>query len=108
MKNEKSPDRSEPVQGGVLGGHIKDNQKLSKRQKKVYDLLRTGKHSVTDITIKLGYSDPRGHIRNLKAKGINIKDEWIIKDDVRYKLYWIPGPEQSNFVELFEKAYQNH
>lgn len=82
----------------------------------MYDLLCTGKYSVTDITIKLGYSDPRSYIRNLRNKGIALNDEWIDKGEVRYKVYWIaplkptvnkaqPIGEsiQQNFKDLFSK-----
>lgn len=96
----------------------KDRIKLSKRQKKVYELLLTGKYSVTDITIALGYGDPRSYIRDLRAKGVNIQDRWIEGEDTRYKVYWIPQSspgakrvgeimEQSNFLGLFPKQF-NH
>ena len=68
---------------------------LSKRQKKVFDLLCTGKHSATDITIKLGYCDPRSYIRYLKEKAINVYDEWIEKGEVRYKVWWIESDKRS-------------
>lgn len=88
---------------------------LSKRQRKVYDLLCTGKHSATDITIKLGYSDPRSYIRTIRSKGITLKDEWIDRGDVRYKVYWIAPtmPQkpieksvQPNFEGLFPNKYE--
>jgi hypothetical protein len=94
MKQKESPERQEPKQG--LKYHIskceeqdKGKPILSKRQKKVYDLLCTGKHSVTDITIALGYGDPRSYIRDLREKSIAVNDEWIEKGEVRYKVYWI-------------------
>lgn len=62
--------------------------KLSHREQKVYDILKQGKKSVTQITIALGYSDPRGYIRNLRKKGVFIFDEWISKNDTRFKRYW--------------------
>lgn len=94
----------------------KDRIKLSKRQKKLFKLLLTGKYSVTDITIKLGYADPRSYVRTLRDKGITINDEWVEKQDVRYKLYYITPQKtniqdiqtvgeiiQSDFKNLFEK-----
>lgn len=120
---EEAPGRLEPSQGQndlstcVCGG--KDIKQLSKRQKKVFDLLYTGKHSVTDITIALGYGDPRSYIRDIRDKGITVNDEWIEKGEVRYKVYWIdrvtPVPLtneniqtvgeviQANFRDLFER-----
>lgn len=77
----------------------KDRIKLSKRQMKVYDLLLTGKHSVTDITIALGYGDPRSYIRDIREKGITVNDEWVEKQDVRYKLYYIT-PQKTNIQDI--------
>lgn len=100
----------------------KDIVKLSKRQKKVYDLLCTGKHSVTDITIALGYGDPRSYIRALREKDIFVFDEWVENTDTRYKVYWItitqpktniPGVHsvgeviQSDFKNLFKANYHD-
>jgi hypothetical protein len=66
----------------------KGNISLSKRQRKVYNLLCTGKHSAADISIQLGYSDPRSYIRDLREKGVIIHDEWVENEDTRYKRYW--------------------
>ena len=96
MKQKESPTRREPVKGVIsLDADDKDNPKLSKRQKKVYDLLCTGKRSVTDITIRLKYSDPRGYIRDIRDKGIIINDYWVKKDDVRFKRYWVESDKRS-------------
>jgi len=77
----------------------KDIVKLSKRQKKVFELLLTGKYSVTDITIALGYGDPRSYIRDIREKGITVNDEWVEKQDVRYKLYYIT-PQKTNIQDI--------
>lgn len=89
--NEQSPDRSEPIQGDIiLKRQGKDSTSLSKRQRKVYDILRTGKYSATDITIALGYCDPRSYIRDLREKGITVLDEWVENEETKYKRYFIP------------------
>ena len=68
----------------------KNSGKAPKIQSKVYAMLLTGKCSVGDISAALHIADPRGHIRDLRAKGINIVDEWIKgADGVLYKRYWI-------------------
>lgn len=63
---------------------------MSLRCRKVYNLLCNGKHTVTDITIKTGFGDPRSYIRDLREKGVNVLDEWRkTSDGVRYKVYYI-------------------
>lgn len=87
---------------------------FSERQKKVENLLSAGKHSVTDITIKLGYADPRSYIRYLRHKGVNVQDEWVQNNNVRYKMYWVaPKLEiageitQSHLINLFGRGYHD-
>jgi hypothetical protein len=94
MKQKK--EAPEGLNGSKRGQNIslskcesKDRIKLSKRQKKVFKLLLTGKQSAADITIQLGYSDPRSYVRELREKGINVQDEWLQREDVRFKRYWI-------------------
>ena len=101
MKQKESPTRQEPMQGIISFDEVqgKDMNKiyncLSNRQKKVFDLLCTGKQSVTDITIALGYGDPRSYVRDIREKGITVNDEWIEKGEVRYKVYWIESEMRS-------------
>lgn len=91
-ENEKRPAMPEQSRSDIsLNEQHKDTPKLSKRQKKVFELLLAGKHSAADITIRLGYCDPRSYIRELREKGIIVKDEWVQKEEVRYKLYWVEG-----------------
>lgn len=122
---EEAPGRSgEPMQGQNFSLSVceqgKDIKQLSKRQKKVFDLLCTGKQSAADITIQLGYSDPRSYVRELREKDINVQDEWIQREDVRFKRYWINETPlkskvnnihtvgevmQSSFRDLFERDH---
>lgn len=102
MKDPKeSPTRQEPVQGEISFDEVQDKDMnkiyncLSNRQKKVFCLLCTGKQSVTDITIALGYGDPRSYVRDIREKGITVNDEWIEKGEVRYKVYWIESEMRS-------------
>lgn len=100
-ETRKCPTRQEPVQGIISFDQEqgKDMNKiynsLSSRQKNVFNLLCTGKQSVTDITIALGYGDPRSYIRDIREKGIFVNDEWIEKGEVRYKVYWIESEMRS-------------
>lgn len=101
-ETRKFPTRQEPVQCIISFDQEqgKDMNKiynsLSSRQKNVFNLLCTGKHSVTDITIALGYSDPRSYVRDLKEKGVEIRDEWIdAGDGVRFKRFWIEPDKRS-------------
>jgi hypothetical protein len=90
---KESPERLETLQGkaDVLNINFdgKDTPKLSNRQKKIYDLLMAGKHTVTQMTFETGFADPRSYIRELRNRGINVLDEWVRKDDVHFKRYWI-------------------
>lgn len=90
---KESPERLETLRSkaDVLNMDFdgKDTPKLSNRQKKIYDLLMAGKFSVADITVALGYCDPRSYIRELRNRGVNVLDEWTKKDDVHFKRYWI-------------------
>lgn len=84
--------------------------KLSKRQQKVHDLLCTRKCSAADVSIALGYSDPRSYIRDIRAKGVPVRDEWVEDDGVRWKRYWIDPeePHQGDFLQLFEAKKTAH
>lgn len=123
---EEAPGRLEPSQGQndlstcVCGGKFTKCicKNLSKREKKVLELLISGKHSVTDITIKTGYSDPRHYFRALKKKGIPIKGEWVNPSKgVKYKLHWLgqitPEPQHANIEnihtvgEIIQRDFKN-
>ena len=101
MKQKESPAWQEPKQGIISFDEVQGKDmniiydSLSKRQKNVFDPLCTGKQSVTDITISLGYGDPRSYIRDIRDKGITVNDELIDKGEVRYKVYWIESEMRS-------------
>ncbi len=63
--------------------------RLTRRERNVYEMLRSGKRSVTEMTISLGYSDIRSYVRTLREKGVEVKDQWIKRDRIRFKLYWV-------------------
>lgn len=68
----------------------KDRGKMPKKQSKVYRMLLRGKCSAGDLCAALHVADPRGHIRDLRAKGINVVDEWVKgTDGAQYKRYWV-------------------
>jgi hypothetical protein len=98
---KESPKRLEPMQSIISFEEVQGKNMnkiyncLSNRQKKVFDLLCTGRQSVTDITIALGFGDPRSYIRDIRDKGITVNDEWIEKGEVRYKVYWIESEIRS-------------
>lgn len=60
-------------------------------QRRVYNfLLQGGCHSVADISAALRLSDPRSCIRDLRAKGISILDEWVPSEHGgKFKRYYI-------------------
>ena len=68
----------------------KGKLKLPRLQGKVYEMLCHGRYSVSDISARLRIADPRGHIRELRDKGLTIQDEWCKGlENVRFKRYWI-------------------
>lgn len=106
-EKEQRPPLDQQTGGEIrFGQQGKDNNiSLTNRQKKVYHLLSTGRYSAADISIRLGYSDPRTYIKTLRDKGIDVCDEWIEKKDTRYKVYYIPGRTE---YTLFPEAEKTH
>ncbi len=67
---------------------------LTKQQNRIFEILKNGRNTVADLVMKTGYSDPRGHIKALRDKGISVSDEWLkSRDGVRYKVYFIKSME---------------
>lgn len=126
MKKKESPAGQQPRRGQIsYEGHNEDTKKifdsLTFRQKKVVNLLLARKCSAADISIALGYSDPRSYVKRLIDRGIMVHSAWVDKPDTRYKVYWVEEPspqqttartttekaEQGDFKDLFEKRF-NH
>jgi len=123
MKQKENSTLQESMQGVISFDEVDDTDMnkiyncLSKRQNKVFDLLCTGKHSVTDITIALGYGDPRSYIRDIREKGIVVNDRWKENGDVRYKVYWLgqitPEPQHTHIEniqtvgEIIQRDFKN-
>ena len=64
---------------------------LPRLQRKLYRLLSTGKkYSAADMARILYLCDPRGHISQLRKRGVPIVDEWVQNvHNVRYKRYFL-------------------
>lgn len=68
---------------------------MTEKQRRLYDYLSTGKHSVIDIMSSLMMADPRSIIRNLRENGIMVCDEWRrTVTGSKYKVYWIEDEKQ--------------
>lgn len=65
--------------------------RLTRQEQRLYNMLkRGGRYTVADITRELGQCDPRGHISQMRRKGIGIADKRVTRPDgVSYKLYWL-------------------
>ena len=65
---------------------------LPRQQKRVYQLLaQGGRYSAGEIVVALGgyLCHPNSVIRDLRAKGIAIGDEWVNGKDARYKRFFL-------------------
>lgn len=101
-----SENKNAPTRGALTGQNYdarksdcvngKDTTEiLSLQQKRVYYYLLNAEFpkSVADITRALGQCDPRGHIKELRDKGIPVQDIWCYcKEHGRYKRYFLPNP----------------
>jgi len=74
----------------------KQEPKLSAHQGTIYNILsRGGKYSVADLSVYTHFSDPRSHIRNMREKGVPVRDEWrTTATGARYKVYYIPEAQE--------------
>src|SRR5690554_6388100 len=122
--NEKRPTIPENKRGdNTYKGEEKDMEnifnKLTARQKKIFNLLLSRKCSAAEISIAFGYSDPRSHFKRMISKGVKLQSAWVDRPDTRFKVYWIEEPallpsstqrtatamEQSNFLDVFPKRF---
>lgn len=65
---------------------------LPRQQKRVYQLLaKGGRYSAGEIVVALGgyLCHANSVIRDLRAKGIAIGDEWVNGKDARYKRFFL-------------------
>lgn len=64
--------------------------KAAQKQVRAIALLSDGgKHTVMEISFRCRIGDPRSVIRDIRERGIEVKDEWIEADGSRFKMYWI-------------------
>lgn len=89
-ENSTYQPQSEPIGKGRF---MPMDKGLGRIARKVLTLLaKGGTYSVVDITTRLGISDPRGHISELRAKGYAIGDMWVTTHyGNRYKRYFLKG-----------------
>ena len=69
-----------------------DPDKLPRVQKRVYYLLKGGgRYTSIQISLAAGVTDPRGHIKALRDKGYDIRDEWVKSDfwGTRCKVFFL-------------------
>ncbi|MBO5814023.1 MAG: hypothetical protein J6R13_05865 [Alistipes sp.] len=87
--NDSTYQRQSTQVGG--GDVVPNTEALGRIAQKVLTLLsKGGLYSVVDITNRLGISDPRGHIRDLRAKGYSIGDIWVTTHyGNRFKKYFL-------------------
>lgn len=85
---------------GIPGTREQTPPKLSRIQGKVYGLLAGGgRFSAYDIAARLHLSDPRGHIAELRRKGVTVADEWATSEyGTRYKVYFLPPNSETKIV----------
>ena len=73
-----------------LEGKGSENPVTGRIMKRVLNLfLSGGEFSVLDISEKTGASDPRGHIRSLRNRGIPILDRMEKRKNRHYKIYFL-------------------
>lgn len=95
-KKNSTPNARQSDKGGATSGKGRDKgsefiSNLPFHQRRLYNLLSDGvPRSAADISIALRLSDPRSSIRELRAKGVPIVDEWTkAEHGGQFKRYYI-------------------
>ena len=72
------------------GKRVNKLNKSAQKQINAILLLSDGnKHTAMEISFRLHISDPRSTIRDIRERGIDVKDEWCEENGCRFKRYWI-------------------
>lgn len=72
------------------GKRVNKLNKSAQKQTQAILLLSDGhKHTAMEVSFKCHISDPRSTIRDIRERGIDIKDEWVEENGSRFKHYWI-------------------
>ena len=97
--NENRPARLEPVQSEInfhkASWSDKDKPKLTEKQTKAVELLRSGKFSAAEMNNRLFCSSGRDMVRSLLKKNIPVLDEWVESENSRFKRFWIDNNSSS-------------
>lgn len=89
--NEQTP-AAAPYKRGAI--RLYKPRHLTRRQNIVMDILADGhRHTAADISAQTGLCDPRGVIRDLRANGVLILDQWEMNADNNgsHKRYYLPA-----------------
>lgn len=91
-EQQKAPAAPREDTRAIVRRYDKDNRfYLPFHQRRVFNLLSDGvPRSAADISAELRLSDPRGTIRCLRKRGIEVSDQWITAaHGSRFKRYFI-------------------
>lgn len=73
-------------------GSVRKNRlnKSANKQTRAILLLSDGyKHTAMELSFRCNIGDPRSVIRDIRKRGIVVRDEWVNDDGSRFKRYWI-------------------
>jgi hypothetical protein len=78
--------------GGINGTKIINLSDFGPATQSIHSVLLTGQYTTAELVRETGVSDPRSHIRYLRAGGVPVADYWINLDGhTRIKVYFIHG-----------------